>query len=50
MRAALKKVTENKGAPGVDGMTVKDLPGYLATHWELHREQILHGTYRGTCQ
>ena len=26
VRAALKRVRENKGSPGVDGMTVEELP------------------------
>jgi RNA-directed DNA polymerase len=29
---ALKRVQANKGSPGVDGMTVKQLPGYLKRH------------------
>lgn len=28
--AAVRAVTRNEGAPGVDGMTVRDLPGVLA--------------------
>ena len=29
-QAALKRVRQNKGSPGVDGMTVDELPAYLA--------------------
>jgi len=43
---ALKRVQANKGSPGVDGMTVKRLPGYLKRHWPKIREQLLSGTYR----
>ena len=43
---ALKRVEANKGAPGVDGMTVRKLPKYLKRHWPKIREQLLAGTYR----
>jgi RNA-directed DNA polymerase len=43
---ALKRVQANQGSPGVDGMTVKRLPGYLKRHWPKIREQLLLGTYR----
>jgi RNA-directed DNA polymerase len=43
---ALRRVKGNKGAPGVDGMTVRDLPVYLKQHWTTIREQLLSGTYR----
>ena len=44
--AALKRVKQNKGSPGVDGMTVDDLPKHLAAHWESIREQLLAGRYQ----
>jgi group II intron reverse transcriptase/maturase len=44
--AAQKRVKQNKGGPGVDGMTVDDLTPHLATHWEELREQLLAGTYQ----
>lgn len=43
---ALKRVRQNKGSPGVDGMTVEGLPAYLAEHWTEIREQLLAGTYQ----
>jgi RNA-directed DNA polymerase len=43
---ALRRVKTNKGGPGVDGMTVRDLPDYLKQHWTTIREQLLNGTYR----
>lgn len=43
---ALKRVQANKGAPGVDGMTVDKLPAYLRAHWPTIREQLLTMTYR----
>lgn len=42
---ALKRVRANKGAPGVDGMTVEQLPGQLEQHWPAIREQLRSGTY-----
>ena len=43
---ALTQVRGNKGSPGVDGMTIHDLPGYLKEHWPAIREQLLQGTYQ----
>ncbi|MEE9184393.1 MAG: group II intron reverse transcriptase/maturase [Acidimicrobiia bacterium] len=43
---ALRRVRSNRGSPGVDGMTVEELPGYLREHWPGIREQLLSGTYR----
>src|SRR6266699_3646451 len=43
---ALRRVKANKGSPGIDGMKVSELPGYLKQHWPALREQLLSGTYR----
>lgn len=43
---ALKRVQANQGSAGIDGMTVKQLPAYLAKHWPAIREQLLQGTYQ----
>ena len=32
-RNALQRVKANRGSPGVDAMSVEDLPGYLRQHW-----------------
>jgi RNA-directed DNA polymerase len=42
---ALRRVVANAGSPGVDGMTVSRLKGYLRKHWPTIREQLLSGTY-----
>jgi len=44
-REALKRVRANQGSPGIDGMTVEELPGYLEQHWPAIREQLWSGTY-----
>lgn len=44
-KQALRRVKANKGSPGVDGMTVHELPAYLKQHWTTLREQLLSGTY-----
>jgi RNA-directed DNA polymerase len=45
LKQALQQVKANKGSPGIDGMTVEELPGYLQQHWLVIREQLLNGTY-----
>lgn len=45
-KQALARVKANKGSPGVDGMRVRELPGYLKQHWPVIREQLLGGTYK----
>ena len=37
-KQALARVKVNKGSPGVDGITVRELPGYLKQHWPAIRE------------
>ena len=44
-KQALRRVKANKGSPGIDGMTVEQLPGYLKEYWPAIREQLLSGTY-----
>lgn len=45
LRAALRRVKENKGAPGVDGMTVESLGAHLTLYWPTIRGQLLAGAY-----
>jgi group II intron reverse transcriptase/maturase len=46
MKAALKRVKQNRGGPGTDGMTVEALAAHLRTAWPRIREELLAGTYR----
>lgn len=45
LKRALNQVIRNKGAPGVDGMTVEQLPGYLKHHWPTLKHQLQTGSY-----
>jgi group II intron reverse transcriptase/maturase len=46
LQRALKQVRQNKGAPGIDGMSVDELPDYLRHHWREIRAQLVTGGYR----
>ncbi|HEX2646500.1 MAG TPA: group II intron reverse transcriptase/maturase, partial [Candidatus Dormibacteraeota bacterium] len=46
IEAALRAVVRNKGAPGIDGITVKQLPGVLNARWPEIEEQLLQGRYQ----
>ncbi|MGA0588560.1 reverse transcriptase domain-containing protein [Dyella sp. KRB-257] len=46
LQRALKQVRQNHGAPGIDGMTVEELPQYLKEHWPAIRQQLETGRYR----
>jgi RNA-directed DNA polymerase len=46
LEVALAQVQANKGSPGVDGMTVRQLPGYLRLYWPRIKQQLLEGTYK----
>jgi group II intron reverse transcriptase/maturase len=46
LRRALKRVQRNEGSPGVDGLTVDELPAHLKRYWPAIREQLLTGRYQ----
>ena len=43
---ACQRVKSNKGAPGIDGMTVEELERWLNTHMAELREYLLNGSYQ----
>ena len=45
MQKAYRRVVANKGAAGVDGMTVEELDPYLREHWPRLRQELLDGRY-----
>jgi group II intron reverse transcriptase/maturase len=46
LRLAYRRVVQNGGAPGVDGVTAAELQAYLKTHWERVKAELLAGTYK----
>lgn len=46
LERALRQVERNKGAPGLDGMTVAELRPWLKTHWSAIRTLLDEGHYR----
>ena len=45
MQRAYKRVVGNKGAAGVDGMTVMELKPFLQADWARIKEELLSGSY-----
>ena len=45
MRLAYQRVVENKGAAGVDGLTVAELKDWLKVHWPRVKQALLAGAY-----
>src|SRR5215813_9212559 len=46
LQAALKRVEENRGSPGIDGMKWNELRPWLREHWKELCEQLLSGRYQ----
>ena len=45
MKLAYRRVMQNKGAAGVDKLSVSRLPEYLRNNWRYIKEQLLSGKY-----
>ena len=46
MHRAWKRVKQNKGAAGVDKMSIDEMPEYLQEHWQRSRESLMEGRYQ----
>jgi RNA-directed DNA polymerase len=46
MQRAWKRVKANKGAPGIDTMSIEDFPAFARKNWDTIRESLLAGTYQ----
>jgi len=45
LHKAWKQVKANKGAPGVDNISIEEFPEYARRHWEGIKTALLEGTY-----
>lgn len=43
---AWKRVCDNKGAPGIDGMKIDQLWSYLKGHWPTIKQDLLNAAYK----
>jgi RNA-directed DNA polymerase len=46
IQKAIKAVKSNKGAPGIDGITTKEIDQEMCKSWERIKQEIVQGTYR----
>jgi len=46
LERAWRQVKRNRGAPGPDGMTIKQFETWARENWSTIRQQLLDGTYR----
>ncbi len=46
LKRAWQQVRSNKGAPGIDGVTIEHFPDWANQHWQQCKAQLLKGTYR----
>src|SRR4030043_305952 len=48
MQKAWKQVKANKGAPGIDGMSIEDFPEFAKAHWAEIRFALMGNRYEPT--
>ena len=46
MQRAWKRVRANKGAAGIDGMSIEEFPDFVRQNWDKIRESLLTGSYQ----
>ncbi len=46
LERAWRQVKRNRGAPGPDGLTIKQFEAWARENWSAVRQQLLEGTYR----
>jgi hypothetical protein len=46
LEQAWRRVKRNRGAPGPDGMTIKQFESWCPEHWAAIQQQLRDGTYR----
>ena len=46
LEQAWRRVKKNRGAPGPDGMTIREFESWCPEHWPAIQQQLLDGTYR----
>ena len=46
LERAWRKVKRNRGAPGPDGITIKEFEPWVRANWKTVQQQLLDGTYR----
>ncbi len=46
LEQAWRRVKRNRGAPGPDGMTIKQFESWCPEHWPAIQQQLLDDTYR----
>ena len=46
VQRAWRRVKANRGAPGINGMTLDEFPAFVRSHWPAIRQALLEGSYQ----